>query len=215
MRNPLSSDAQSLSDLPVGSSSRLITVKIDSADPATASSAILELKEKHNIAAIDVAIANAGISEDGYPIHSTPLSVLEKHMSVNAYGPIAFFQAAYPLLLASANPKFIGVSSMLASIGKIEDLAIYKESAYGMSKAVLNYLVRRVHAEIEGIVAVALDPGFVQTDMGNSGAKRVGMEKAWYTVDESINHLVKEIERASRKTTSGKFIAYGGEEFPW
>lgn len=56
---------------------------------------------------------------------------------------------------------------------------------------------------------------FAQTDMGNTGAKQVGMEKAFTPVDECIAGMVKTIDESTREETGGKFQIWEGGEFPW
>ena len=46
---------------------------------------------------------------------------------------------------------------------------------YGLSKAAVNYLVRKLHFENPKLTSMAFNPGWVQTDMGNGAATSVGM----------------------------------------
>lgn len=77
-------------------------------------------------------------------------------MNVNGIGPLLLFQAVFPLLKRGS--KFVGVSSAISSIGGME-MRPFPCGAYGMSKAVLNYVVRKCHFENEELVVFALDPG--------------------------------------------------------
>jgi norsolorinic acid ketoreductase len=56
---------------------------------------------------------------------------------------------------------------------------------------------------------------FVQTDMGNNGARRVGMEKAFTEVDVCVSGLVSIMDEATREKTSGHFCTWDGGEFAW
>ena len=67
----------------------------------------------------------------------------------------------------------------------------FPNASYGVSKVALNFVVRKIHFEHEGLVAFPMDPGWVQTDMGNEGAKTFGVEKANITVEESVGGMVK------------------------
>lgn len=214
VRDPSAASSKSLNSLRKGPSSELIIIALDSSDESGASKAVSELQSKHSISHIDVVIANAGISEDFSPIAKMPLASLKKHVEVNSYGPVTLFQAVLPLLEKSKQQKFVGVGSPLGSIGGM-DQRPYPMSAYGMSKALLHYLVRKVHLEHENITAFVVDPGFVQTDMGNTGAQMFGMEKATDTVEDSVGGLVKEIDGATKEKTSGHFRIFTGDEFPW
>lgn len=47
-----------------------------------------------------------------------------------------------------------------------------------------------MHFEHKDLVAFTMDPGWVQTEMGNAGARAFGMEKATLELDESIRGMV-------------------------
>lgn len=109
-------------------------------------------------------IANAAISTEATRVADVSLDTLSEHVEVNAYGPFLLFQAVLPLLEKSANPKFVAIGTPLASIGGMESRP-YPSAAYGMSKVMLHWMVKKVHQEHGNITAFVLDPGFVQTDM--------------------------------------------------
>ncbi|KAF8850588.1 NAD(P)-binding protein, partial [Acephala macrosclerotiorum] len=206
------STATDLNSLPKGEGSTLILIAIDSSSPTSAQNAIDTLKTTHSIFQLDVVIANAGISNSYSPLAKVPLSDVQEHMNVNGIGPLLLFQAVFPLLKKGS--KFVGVSSAISSIGGME-MRPFPCGAYGMSKAVLNYVVRKVHFENEELVSFALDPGFVQTEMGNTGAKIFGMNQATTPIDECVVGMAKVIDEATREKTSGKFPIWEGGEFPW
>jgi norsolorinic acid ketoreductase len=109
--------------------------------------------------------------------------------------------------------KFIVISTGAASIKDYMPLAI---TAYGTSKAALNFIARRLHFEHldEGFVIIPLSPGWVQTDMGNAGAASVGMEKAPTTIEDSVAGQMHIIDTAG-KEQSGRFLSFDGEELAW
>lgn len=76
---------------------------------------------------------------------------------------LALFQAVFPLL-GGEGKKFVAISSAVASIGDMEKVPM-KSTAYGASKAALNYVIRKIHCENEGLIAFPLNPGWVQTDV--------------------------------------------------
>ena len=142
------------------------------------------------------------------------LDDLQEHIQVNVYGPLTLFQATLPLLERSANPKFAAVGSPLGSIGGMESRP-FPSASYGISKAALHWIVRKIHQEHSNITAFVLDPGFVQTDMGNEGARKVGMEKAFLTIEQSINFMVPVVDNATKEKTSGHFPSIEGGDFAW
>ena len=104
-------------------------------------------------------IANAGISKTQLPVSKCTSAGLLEHTTVNVVGPVSLFQATLPLLLKSSNtPKFVVMGSSAGSIGAMERRP-FPNAEYGSSKAMLNYLVRKMHFEEEGVVSVSVDPG--------------------------------------------------------
>ncbi|KAJ5487065.1 hypothetical protein N7530_001365 [Penicillium desertorum] len=214
VRDPVGASSQTLQSLPKGESSRLLVVKVDSKSPTDPTAAIETLQREHGIDHIDVVIANAGISEDFSAVHEVSIPVLQEHVEVNGYGPIYLYQAVYPLLKKSKKPTFVGVGSPIGSIGGMEQRP-YPCAAYGPSKAILHWIVRKIHFENEDFVSFVADPGFVQTDMGNAGAQAVGFEKAFQTVEESVGGIVKTIDEGTRDSVGAQFRVWDGSQFPW
>ena len=77
---------------------------------------------------------------------------------------MALFRATRPLLLQAAadgkEPKFMTMSSSAGSIGG-QDRAPVPNSAYGPSKAALNWITMKIHLENKdlGLCAFAMHPG--------------------------------------------------------
>lgn len=160
VRDPAAASSQSLQSLSKGDSSSLIVVKIDAKSPTDPAATVETLQTEHGIDYLDVVIANAGISEDFSPVHEVSISVVREHVEVNAYGPIYLYQAVYPLLKKSTKPTFVGVGSPMGSIGGMEQRP-YPSAAYGPSKAMLHWIVRKIHFENEDFVSFVADPGYV------------------------------------------------------
>lgn len=151
----------SLTSLPVRPGNRLILVTIDSASPTSALAAAEHIREEHGIARLDVVIANAGVGAAPRPVAEVPVRDVHDCVAVNAVAPLLLFQATWPLLeRAAAPPKFVVISSVAGSLGKVAGYAPLC-AAYGMSKAAVNFLVRRMGRENERLVALALHPGYV------------------------------------------------------
>ena len=162
VRDPSHPSVQALSKLPKGPSSTLIIVKIDSASPSDAADAVQTLQTKHKITSLDTVIANAGISYPKAfgPVANVKVEDVKEHLDVNTIGPLVLFQATQPLLKKAVHGpgKFVTVSSPIGSIGGMEQRP-FPMSAYGASKAALNYLTRKIHFEHEDLIAFAVDPG--------------------------------------------------------
>lgn len=214
VRDPAHPSAQDLESVPKGNSSKLIVLKIDAASETDPAAAAHKLKTKHNVTHLDVLIANAGISKHYGPAIDTPPSELLDHFTINAIGPLSLIQAFMPLLKASSHAKLVALTTVLASIAGMGDLPM-PMTAYSVSKAALNYIVRKIHFENEWLVAFVISPGWVQTDMGNAGAKASGMDAAPGTTEQSVKGIVGKIDGADRASASGQFLSFDNEKLKW
>ncbi|KAJ6576949.1 hypothetical protein DFH09DRAFT_1450537 [Mycena vulgaris] len=198
-------------------------VKLTSADQADNEAAIAEIQK---IAGqLDVIIANAGIAKHQGPLATTPISEFKDHWEVNTLGTVVLFQAAHTLLLASPTkaPIFALISTAGASMGHYAPL---QATAYGSSKAAANFLVKGMDAESPALIALAIHPGWVATEMGNAGANANGMAQAPVSIEDSVAGIMSRIDGATREKSGGRFWNYkatnGGmlwdittEDVPW
>ncbi|KAL4860724.1 hypothetical protein BDV12DRAFT_208901 [Aspergillus spectabilis] len=214
VRDPSSGSSTSLKSIPKGDGSCLVTVKIDSGSPPDVAIAVKTLESEYNMTHIDVVIANAGISENLSPMLSVSFEDIKEHIDVNTLGPLALFQATHLLLKQSKKPVFVGMGSGVGSIGGMEQRP-FSTAAYGLSKVMLHYLVRKIHFENEDIVSFVMDPGFPKTEMGNRNAKFLGLEEAWHTVEESVNGVIRAIHGATRESVGGQLRVWDESYFPW
>lgn len=207
-----------LTDLPKGSGSKLIIVHLDSCSETSPAAAVTELANTHSITSLDVLIANAGIARSGSPILSTTSSALLEHFTVNTIAPVLLLQAFAPLLQrsATANPKFLALSTVLGSIATQDKLPT-GISPYGATKAALNWLVKRVHIEEQWLTAYVAHPGLVITDMGRAfaggdeGARQLGA----ISVEESVEGMLETLDGATREGRGGGFWNVDGGALPW
>lgn len=168
LRDPTSASAQALQELPHGTDSKIITVKIDSTSSTDAKAAAETLVSQHGITKLDVVIANAGVSKYFGQARVTPASEMLDHFAVNTVAPLLLFQATASLLDAAAvlggRPKFVVLSSGAGSLGLVESLPV-ENTAYGASKAAANFVTRRIHYENPKLIAFPVNPGWLQTDV--------------------------------------------------
>lgn len=157
VRDLTSSTTAALTALPTGKGSKLIPVKVDSRSDLDAAAAIKAV-ESHGIDHIDTLVANAGMYTDFSTIAKVPPAAVREHVEVNGFGPLYLFQAAFPLLNKSKKPTFVGIGSAFGSIGGM-DQRPYPSAAYGPSKAILHWIVRKVHFEHENFVSFVAEPG--------------------------------------------------------
>lgn len=108
---------------------------------------------------MDTVIVNAGAHSQVFAkVADVDPAQVQEHMSINAIGSLLLFQAVLPLLLKRSQPKFVMLGSPMGSIGGMEKRPV-PMSAYGVSKAAVHYMVRKIHFENEGLIAFAVDPG--------------------------------------------------------
>jgi norsolorinic acid ketoreductase len=139
-------------------------VKIDSQSQTDALTAVETLKSEHKITKLDIVIANAGIANHFGQARVTPAKEMIEHFQVNVVGPLLLFQATAELLDASPEPRFFTISSAVGSISFQENLPL-ESSAYGSSKAALNFITSRIHFENPKIIAAPVHPGWLQTEV--------------------------------------------------
>jgi len=212
-RNPAS--AADLKALESKYPGKVHTVKLTSADRADNDAAIAEIKRVAG--KLDIIIANAGIAKFWGPILNTPEEEMREHYEVNVIGPTVLFQAAWPLLKASPQPKFSIITSIAGSIAAGAPLPA-GFLAYGASKAAANFLAMKLHSEFPELVSVPISPGPVETDMGayakeNDQAIRENM--TFITVDASATGILKVLDAAKREEEGPKIINYDGAVYPW
>jgi 3-oxoacyl-[acyl-carrier protein] reductase len=136
----------------------------DVADEAAVDALVARHGQTHgqlNALILAAGVGSAG-SIDGYPMRR-----FDKQIAVNVRAPFAIVGRALPLLRAgaAAQPDRGGRIVALASVE-----GVYPEtglSAYAAAKAALISLVRSINLEQgpHGVVATAISPGFVDTDM--------------------------------------------------
>jgi NAD(P)-dependent dehydrogenase (short-subunit alcohol dehydrogenase family) len=104
----------------------------------------------------------------------------------------------------SKDRKMIALSSVLGSIG-LNNGGRY---AYRASKAALNMHWTSLAKDTagKGLICVVLHPGWVQTDMGGTGAP--------LTIEQSVPAMVKVID-GLKSADTGRFISYDGSAIVW
>ncbi|EJS44835.1 YKL071W [Saccharomyces arboricola H-6] len=175
-----------------------------------------EIKKAPSFQGIDVFIASSAISNSYNEVLKTLKSVWLEHYTTNALGPILVLQKVYPLLLLKKTRKVFFISSEAGSITGYIPISV---SAYGQSKAALNYAIKALSFELkpEGFTVVAFHPGVVSTDMGKYGIdqftkrhKNANLIEVM-TPKESASALVGIFSKILPED-NGKFFNYDGSE---
>ncbi|CAN9334134.1 unnamed protein product [Alternaria alternata] len=222
VRDPTSPSSKALQSLPRAPASRLIVINLDLASTESVNAGIQSLTAEHNIHALDVVIANAGLAGTTPPLISSTTADLQTYINVNAFGSLKLYKWVLPLLLKSkAQPKFIYMSSAGGSLTSMSTMVPL--AAYGASKALGNFLFKWLALEQEGdekVVVWCQHPGMVATDMGKAGfellAKQgIDLSAHIISVEQSTNGIKNVIENANLENTNGKFLGPDGGELPW
>ncbi|CAI7641182.1 unnamed protein product [Penicillium palitans] len=204
-RDPSHPTSNALADLPKAEGTTLDVIKLDALSPTDPAAAVKTLSAK-GITHIDILIANAGIALSWPKVSEVKVEDIQKHVDVNVYGFIRLYQAFRPVLKESQAPKLVTIGSSSAFL---------TNAAYAPTKGAQHWYTKAISAEDPWLTAFPLDPGWVQTELGNRGADAFGIEKAAITVEESVTGVLKVIDASTLETHSGKLFKYDGNQEPW
>jgi norsolorinic acid ketoreductase len=133
-------------------------VKIENVNANDPGEAVKKI-EAEGITSLDVVIANAGISGAYGRIDALKVDDMRNMFEINTLPVVSLFQAVYPLLKKSKDPKFVAISTNGASIVDMEENIPFILGSYGVSKAGVNYITRRIHFENDWLTAFVVNPG--------------------------------------------------------
>jgi NAD(P)-dependent dehydrogenase (short-subunit alcohol dehydrogenase family) len=156
---------------------------------------------------LDVLINNAGLApgDPADTLADLDLPNAREAFNINAIGPVRVTRAFLPLLRRrGAGAKVVNISSGLGSLTKEGDPGDNPWYIYAATKAALNKFTRLMARELgaEGMIVVAITPGWVRTDMGGSNAD--------LSPEESASALVGAIEKLTPEQNS-LFLDRNGE----
>ncbi|XP_075044981.1 C-signal-like [Mixophyes fleayi] len=189
----------------------VIVIHLDTTDPASVSSSVKEVEKHLKRQRLDLLINNAGVMTPNTLETQSPEDMIHVY-NINVVGPMLVTQAFQHLLKREGGPGSSAVVHISTLLGSIEDLphlfSHFPIISYRCSKAALNMLTR-CQAEgykDDGIISIAIHPGWVKTDMGS--------ERAPLTKDDSVSGMMKIISSLSDKQ-SGTFLDWEGKPIPW
>jgi NAD(P)-dependent dehydrogenase (short-subunit alcohol dehydrogenase family) len=145
---------------------------------------------------LDVLVNNAAISNDeGQSGAEADLDRVKEALEANLFGAWRLSQAAIPHMRRGGYGRIVNVSTRLAAL---EDMG-GGSPGYRISKTSLNALTRILASELRGsgILVNAVNPGWVQTDMGGANANR--------TVEEGADEVVWAATLPNNGPTGGFF----------
>jgi len=189
---------EALNEFIEGRQLRLST--LDVRDDTSIAEAVRQIDEP-----VDVLVNNAGIIG---PQRQSTLDMdfagFLETLQVNTLGPLRIAQAFLPHLRRATNSKIMTISSRMGSLSYAKSDRI----AYRASKAAVNKVMQGLATDLqpEGIIVVAVHPGWVRTDMGGSGGD--------ISVEESAAGLIRLMDRLAPEE-SGGFFNWQGERIPF
>jgi len=155
---------------------------------------------------IDVLINNAGyLGPRETPFGETPMTLWHEVLLTNIAAPFMLTERLVDNLAAGKEKKAIVISSSLASLTLAEPSW---SAIYGASKAGVNMAWRHLSYPLgaRGIVAAAVSPGWVRTNMGGDDAST--------SVEESAEALFNTIGGLTMEHNGG-FFSHEGAPIPW
>jgi NAD(P)-dependent dehydrogenase (short-subunit alcohol dehydrogenase family) len=122
-------------------------------------------------AQLDVLVNNAGVMDADGDIVAAPTQELDRALAVNLRGPMLLCKHAVPLLLQTDGGRVVNLSSGMGALGEGQSGG---SPGYRISKTGLNGLTVYLDGEYgdDGLVANAVCPGWVRTDMGGEEASK-------------------------------------------
>ncbi|KAF3689314.1 L-xylulose reductase [Channa argus] len=166
---------------------------------------------------LNCLINNAAIGQS-MDINTITPEAMMKHFQVNTVSPL-FVTKAFLSLLQTAAAQSTGMGIQRAVIINISSIrgsitcnwdegANFKSYAYRTSKAALNMVTRCLAADLgsDGILCMALHPGWVRTDMGGPDAD--------LSEEESVSGMLTVLSQLTDKD-HGVFKDYRGNNLPW
>ncbi|KAK4068254.1 uncharacterized protein Triagg1_7497 [Trichoderma aggressivum f. europaeum] len=208
-RDPNHPTSKALADLPKAEGSSLVVSKYDAGVEQDAFDLVKDLKGEHGINHLDIVVANAAIAKSYPLVKDVRRADIQEHLDINTFGVLFLYQATRDFLQNSTKkPVFVTISSGAGSLGRQPTMP---NAAYGPSKVLVNFYGVKINSEDEWLTAFVLEPGFVQTDMGNFAADLFGIGKAPLKIEESVGGLFKVITTATKETHGGKVVLYTGD----
>jgi len=168
-------------------------LRLDVADPASASGLAWQLDGEK----LDVALYVAGVMDRASASSPPTREAFDRVMHANVLGAMQVMPQVLPGVQA-AGGVFGVLSSSMSLIGSVPASNAW---LYRVSKAALNMAVASARFDYPGARLVALDPGWVQTDMGGGAAP--------LTVSESVTGLRAALASLT-EADNGRLIHHDG-----
>ncbi|GGW87790.1 SDR family oxidoreductase [Streptomyces caelestis] len=157
---------QAVADLAPGVPGTLLPYRLDVTDADDVITLARNVEKEFGL--LDILVNNAAINYDtAQRAVFADLDEVRRTLETNLFGAWRTAQTFLPLLRRSPHPRLVNVSSESGSLEHMSG----GTPAYGVSKAALNTLTRKLADELlaERILVNAVCPGWIATDMGGPG----------------------------------------------
>ena len=172
-----------------------LALRLDVADVASVSGLAWQLDGEK----IDTAWYVAGVMCNRANATQPPTrEQFDSVMHTNVLGAMQVIPQVVPLV-ESACGRMAFISSAMGLIGEVGSSSAW---LYRVSKAALNMTVKSAQASYPGATLVCLHPGWVQTDMGGSGAPVTAIQSA---------AGMRRVMAAVTPQDQGAFFSYDGQ----
>jgi NAD(P)-dependent dehydrogenase (short-subunit alcohol dehydrogenase family) len=168
--------------------------------------AIARLAEELRGRAIDVLICNAGLYGDKskQEFGQVDWAEWDAVLRTNVMGPMALAESFAGHVAASERRLIVMMTSQMGSTEEANGGAYI----YRSSKAALNNVAKNLAEDLarRGITVIAINPGWVKTDMGGSSAPLEPLL--------SVRNMRNIFAKVGRRQT-GQYLRYDGTNHPW
>jgi NAD(P)-dependent dehydrogenase (short-subunit alcohol dehydrogenase family) len=174
---------------------------LETTDPASIAALARALKSEP----IDILLNNAGVmGPHAQELGGIDYAGMLDTLNVNTVAPLRIVEAFLDNVLMSQRKLLAAITSGMGSISDTGGGSY----AYRGSKAALNMTFRNLAVDLKskGVIAVVINPGWVQTDMGG--------KRAPTPVEDSIAAMRKVFD-GLKLGDSGKFLDYRRGTLEW
>ncbi|KAF2167138.1 hypothetical protein M409DRAFT_22569 [Zasmidium cellare ATCC 36951] len=160
---------------------------------------------------VDVLINNAGImtgagADSNLGISKSTVGEWQEQFHVNVTNPVFLTTSLLPLLRNGREKKVVNIASFFGDTEWSLAHPELQNASYSVTKAAITMATIKFHNELreEGFTFLALNPGWVTTDMGGSYAA--------LTPESSISQCLSFVNRSTTKDSGGYYSLDGRKE---
>jgi NAD(P)-dependent dehydrogenase (short-subunit alcohol dehydrogenase family) len=185
---------------------RVQIIALDAGDPDSIAESVSVMSAHTD--ALDVLMNNAAINprlDATRTFGKLEADAILDVLRVNSVGPVLVAQAYADLLRRGNSARVVNISSGSGSLAYQASGCGY---TYNASKAALNMFTRCLAGTFRssGVIVITLNPGWVKTDMGGSGAH--------LSIAESSRGVIA-VTDGLTLDDSGEFFQWDGQRLPW